>query len=74
MIETKRQHYFLIGNVIYAVEVVIRDSGTVTSFCRVPNTKRLIKECADKDEAARDLQCLLQQTKQDSCSVNAAKA
>ncbi|KJU86887.1 hypothetical protein MBAV_000918 [Candidatus Magnetobacterium bavaricum] len=63
MIETRREHYFLIGNAVYAVEVITRDSGTVTSFCRIPNTKRLIKECADKDEAARHLQYLLQQTK-----------
>ncbi|MBF0316865.1 MAG: hypothetical protein HQL04_01725 [Nitrospirae bacterium] len=65
MIETRREHYFIIGSAIYAVEVVTRDSGTVTSFCRIPNTKRLIRECADKDEAAKYLKDLLQQTKRE---------
>ncbi|MBF0536717.1 MAG: hypothetical protein HQL03_00525 [Nitrospirae bacterium] len=69
MIETTREHYFLVGNAIYAVQVVTRDSSTVTSFCRIPNTKRLVKEYANKDEAARDLCHLIKQGKLETCSV-----
>ncbi|MBF0344826.1 MAG: hypothetical protein HQL06_11415 [Nitrospirae bacterium] len=69
MVETTKEHYFLVGNAIYAVQVVRRDSGTVASYCRIPNTKRLVKECSNKDEATSALFNLVNEGQVRVCSL-----
>ncbi|MBF0464090.1 MAG: hypothetical protein HQK88_06060 [Nitrospirae bacterium] len=55
MKEIRRNHYFIEGSTIYSVEVVKRDSDSVSSFIRLPQTKSLVREFPDHDEALRYL-------------------